>query len=68
MVDGFKVYVEAINIFSHNNKIPVKNLTEKEGGRGVGEGGKFHCTYLWALLFQCQESQSFLKLIDNERT
>ena len=43
MVDGFKVYVEAINIFSHNNKIPVKKkkkkkkkITEKEGGGGGG--------------------------------
>ena len=41
MVDGLKVYVEAINIFSHNNKIPVKIKIKipRRRGKGGGEGG-----------------------------
>ena len=34
-MDGFKVYVEAINIFSHNNTtIPVTKISRRRGGGG----------------------------------
>ena len=36
-MDGFKVYVEAINIFSHNNTtIPVTKISRRRGGGGGG--------------------------------